>query len=119
MNNSTLLGLFAVCSLAMGCASAYRLGGADARRTLVEGHLELETYGLQPGWNDRYEMLLLNRYGVKTRGVAGCISDHQTREHARGYNEVMSAEVERRFGPDVWERTEREARGLNEKPNPN
>ena len=38
--------------------------------------------------------------------------------HLRGYNEVSSAEITRRYGPNVFERTAKEARALYKKKYP-
>ncbi len=81
--------------------AAYQQGKAAATRELAEGKLALETYGLPPVSRRAYMDLLKQRHGIQLRAVAGCIVNSTITGHARGFNEVMMAEIEKRFGPDA------------------
>jgi len=82
--------------------AAYVHGRADARRDIRDGHLAVEVYGLGAG---SIAKPLEERYHVDTRVVAGCVVDDTLMGHARGYNIVSAAEVRRRFGVDILDRT--------------
>lgn len=114
------VGLLALClglfSLVSSCAAfnSWRgevNGRADAQKDLKAGKLILETMGPPPApWEQTYEKLLKERHGITYSWVAGCIVNDRVSGHARAYNEVMEAEIERRFGKDVLEKTAEEAR---------
>lgn len=114
------VGLLALClglfSLISSC-SAFNSwrgevnGRADAQKDLKAGKLILETMGPPPApWERTYEKLLKERYGITYSWVAGCIVNDRVMGHADGYNEIMAAEIERRFGKGVLEKTAEEAR---------
>jgi hypothetical protein len=90
-------------------ASAYKKGRDDAERDLKAGRLALEIFGLPAPYFGEYTKLLLNRYHIELRQVAGCVSDDQIAGHARGYNEIAMKEIERRYGKDVLETARQEA----------
>jgi len=54
------------------------------------------------------------RYGVDFDTVAGCVVTEELVERTKGYNERMQREISRRFGPDVLEKLEEEARAEQE-----
>lgn len=89
---------------------SYYEGRADAKRDLASGILRLHAYGL-PAWSaEEYDRIFLEEYGVEHEWVAGCVVTTRLVEHARGYNEVMSAAIEQRFGADIFDRVEARAR---------
>ncbi len=81
--------------------AAFLLGKTAATRELAEGKLALETYGLPPVSRRAYMDLLKQRHGIQLRAVAACIVNSSITGHARGFNEIMLAEIEKRFGPDA------------------
>jgi len=86
-------------------------GRTDARKDLQAGNLRLETMGLPPApWEGAYERLLKERYGIRYSWVAGCVVSEGIIGHAKGYNEIMEAEIARKFGDDVLKKTADEAR---------
>jgi hypothetical protein len=108
--------LFGIASLLLitSCATDYSRreaakGRSDARNDLRAGKLANEGFGLPASWASTYDRLLRQRYGVESRSVAGCVVTSEIVGHAVGYNEVMDAEIKRRFGADVFERTAAEA----------
>ncbi len=84
-------------------------GRADALKELAQGTLALETMGLPPVSRGAYIDLLKQRHGIQLRAVAGCLVTPSLTGHARGFNEVMLAEIQKRFGPDALEKAERDA----------
>jgi len=92
---------------------AVEKGRSDALADLRAGKLVTETAGLPMPSEDIYQQLLLQRYGVEQRRVADCIVDRRILSHARGYNEIMMAEIKKRFGPDVFDRTLTKAAGVS------
>ena len=98
---------------------AYIAGQADAHRDIQHGVLAIEAHGLGAGYG-KYAEILKQRYGIEERAVAGCgILDNKTDGHLRGYNEISQAEINRRFGPNVFDRSFAEARAFYEKKYPN
>lgn len=90
-------------------ASAYKKGHDEAERDLKAGRLALEIFGLPAPYFGEYTKLLLERYHIEIRQVAGCVIDAQVSGHAKGYNEVAMKEIERRYGKDIFETTRQEA----------
>lgn len=85
-------------------------GRADARKDLQAGKLRIETMGPPPApWEVTYVKLLKERYGITYSWVAGCIVNDRVSGHARAYNQIMEAEIERRFGKDALKNTADEA----------
>ena len=97
---------------------AYVAGHTSAQRDIQRGILAVESAGLMAEWSGEYVRLLKQRYGVDDRGVAGCVVDDEIIGHMRGYNEVSNAEITRRFGTDIFERTAKDARALYKKKYP-
>jgi hypothetical protein len=84
--------------------TAYRMGRDDARRDLKSGRLAVEVYG-GPGDPRRSYTYLEKLSGVEVRAVARCVVDIYIVGHASGYNCVSSAEIKRRFGTNIIDRS--------------
>ncbi len=95
-----------------GCASDRDVGRADARRDLARGVLQLHDLGGRHDsyLDEDYWPLLKNRYGIRVIDH-GCLIDERTLQRAQGYDEVMDAELARRFGTNFWQPVLEEARG--------
>ena len=103
--------------LPMGCTlsplnatrflAAYLRGRADAHRNTRDGHSAIEVSGLGAG---DFAKPLRDRYGIDTRVVAGCVVNETILGHERGYNVVSAAEIKRRLGVDILDRTSGEPR---------
>jgi hypothetical protein len=90
-------------ALAVGC-SWFRpdhkaRGRAEAERDLAAGRLCIRSYGLPPPWLGRYVARARADLGVEIEAVGGCEVDDAVVARAEGYNEIMSGELDRRFGP--------------------
>jgi hypothetical protein len=88
---------------------AYKKGHDDAERDLKAGHVAVEIFGLPAPYFGEYTKLLLERYHIELRQVAGCLIDEQIAGHAKGYNEVAMKEIERHYGKDILETARQEA----------
>ena len=93
-----------------GCISGRNAGRADARRDLSKGVLGIEAFGRHTSYVfDDYYPLLRERYGIRVTDF-GCLVDDRTIEHVIGYNEIMDAEMARRFGTNYWRQALESAR---------
>jgi hypothetical protein len=90
-------------------SDSYRAGKEAAAKDLKQGILAVETYGLPMPSYGEYENLLKKNYHIELRPIAGCVVDDDILNHVKGYNEVSKAEIHRRFGKDVFEKTMTEA----------
>lgn len=100
----------------MTAIEAYLNGREDAERDIAEGRLAIEIF-VAPWSPDRGAGILKKRYGIETKIVGTDLVFAGEREHARGFNDVMEAEITRQFGPDVLEKAAAEAEA-NWKPPP-
>ena len=89
-------------------------GEVDAERDIKAGKLKLRfRYGRgtanPPPWFTEYQRLLKERCGVETdiRPEAGPI--HGLHPDDREYNEVVTAEIEKRFGDGIVGKLKRQA----------
>lgn len=94
--------------------SEYRRGKADAQKDIQANRLITEVYGFGASKDSAWGRLLKESYGIEQRMVAGCIVDGKIVGHAKGYNEVSHAEIERRFGKDIWDKVEMQLRRENQ-----
>ncbi len=115
------VGVLALCSCSSigGSWLGKIQGRADARKDLQAGKLRMETMGPPPApWEGTYERLLKERHGIEYAWVAGCIVSERVVSHATSYNEIMEAEIDRRFGKGVLDKTADEAKKKTPPPRP-
>lgn len=86
----------------------YRRGKIDAQRDIQANQMITEIYGFGASRDSELGRLLKKRYGIEQRVVAGCIVNEKIIGHAKGYNEISHAEIERRFGKDIWDKVQQE-----------
>ena len=86
-------------------SNSYFAGREAAAKDIKQGILAVETYGLPVACYAEYENLLKQKYGIELRPIAGCVVDDSILKHAKGYNEISDAEIERRFGKDIFGKT--------------
>ncbi len=77
------------------------VGRIDAIHTILAGRIMLATLGYPAPCARDYERVLAAEYDVVVTRVAGCVVEPGVAEEAAGFNEVMEAELERRYGGDV------------------
>ena len=88
--------------------TARRVGRAKAEKDLRMGVVAVETYGYPRP--PEYEQILRDRYHSQLRRIAGDTDVFaDILGHAQGYNELMKAEITRRFGQGVLEAAADEA----------
>ena len=114
------VGVLALCSCtSIGGWVGKIEGRADARKDLQEGKLVREVMGPPPApWVETYQQFLKERYGIENRWVAGCMVSDRVVGHATSYNEIMEAEIDRRFGKGVLDKTADEAKKKTPPPRP-
>lgn len=96
----------------LGLTGAAR-GRAEAKRDIAAGKLGIRMYGMYPEWDPQLRALLQSRFGADLTYVLGCVvksdEDREILERARGYNEEMEREIERRFGVGALDNVRKEA----------
>jgi len=78
----------------------YEKGKADAESDVARGKLLIRRYGLTPGASSESLKELKEKYGIEFFEY-GCLVSGGLIEYVRGYNEVSSAEIKRKFGDKV------------------
>ena len=87
----------------------YQKGKEDALRDLESNKLILKTFGRQASWSFEWKRLLEERYGIEIVVIAGCIVSEEEIEYVKGYNDISVAEIEKRLGKDVLDKTSDDA----------
>ena len=88
---------------------AYAKGQTDARRDLTNGVLSLKTAGLPGPERPEYERLLAERCKVRLEPLAGCWVTEGLGKYIDGYNEVVTAHVQLKYGTNILEALRTEA----------
>ena len=93
---------------------AHERGRSEAGRDLTNGVVLLKFSGLPAPEFSNYARLMSARCGMTVQPIAGCLVTGGLQEYRRGYNEVSSSWIERRYGTnmfnDVWEQAREEYR---------
>lgn len=95
-------------------------GEQAAQADIAAGTLKLlestgpETVGDTP--RRRMRERLLRAKGIRLEHGPGCTDAAEQRGYAAAYNERMTAEVQRRFGPDFWTQLDRNVDRQHEGP---
>ncbi|MCY1057293.1 hypothetical protein [Nannocystis sp. SCPEA4] len=90
-------------------ASAYASGKREAYRAIDRGELALHTSSLPAECRQRYGKLLWRKHRIEHRPPADRVVDEALRDRLDGFNAVMKAEIERRFGTDALAAAARQA----------
>lgn len=102
--------LLGLCAFVRGEADASAKTGREAARADIKaGRLVLRTYGFAYAGSTNYARLLKERLGVEIKSAGGCVVDARIIGETNAYNEVMKAEIARRFGKDALEKIQAEA----------
>jgi hypothetical protein len=88
--------------------AGYVAGRAAALQDLRRNFLAVERYGRELVYASDEDRILLRRFGIHVKHVAGCMVMPRVAGHAKGYNDVSEPEIRRRFG-NALERASREA----------
>lgn len=90
------------------CAYQAHRGAQTARDDLAHGNLQIRAFGLPANWHSDFRKLLEKRYGIQYKNF-GCVVTGAQDAFAKSYNEVVEADLLRKFGRDVIEECAREA----------
>ena len=85
----------------------YQCGKDDASNNAESGRMILETYGLPPKEEFEWQANLKNEYQIESYNF-GCVVSDKMKAYVKGYNEVSEAEIKRKYGDDILERTWRQ-----------
>ena len=102
--------VLSLASLFVVLLSAEIRGGLVASFDLARGHYEVLGFGLPAPWFSEYTRLLRERYGIEERSVAGCIVYGSLVAYADGYNTVSMRAANYKFGRDVFQESNADAR---------
>src|SRR5688500_8402589 len=112
---SLFIGSFEGGNLRPSTRAAAAEGREEARADIEAGDLILRTYGIATSGDSPYNRLLSERLGVKVRIVGGCTPSLKTIVETTAYNDVMEAEIRRRFGSNALAEIERDAKAATER----
>jgi hypothetical protein len=82
--------------------SAQMRGQLIAHFDLSRRHYRILMLGLPTPWRPEYAHILLERYGIENRVVAGCVVTQPLLAYVDGYNQVSMSAANRKFGRDVF-----------------
>ena len=95
-------------------------GKLDAKIDIKNGKYKFKTYGLHSEWFDLYCKILLTKYNIEVEGIAGCVVTNDIRKYVEDYNSVSMAEIKKKYGNDIFEKSKDEAiEGINKQANLN
>lgn len=77
--------------------AAAREGRQEAESDIRDGQLILRTYGFASRGTAASQKVF-ERYGVRRQAVAGCMVNAAILAETAAYNDVMKAEIRKRFG---------------------
>lgn len=84
----------------------FEKGQSDARKDASQGIFIIRTNGLsRKGF---FRSLLREKYGILTEN-SGCLVNDKIYSYNQGYNEISKVEIKKRFGEDIFDKTEKEA----------
>jgi hypothetical protein len=82
--------------------TAHLRGRLAAQLDLRQQHYTFLTYGLEPPERRVIAELLRERYGIELRTVAGDIVSRDMQSYVDGYNGIMIAAANGKFGRNVY-----------------
>lgn len=92
--------------------SFFEKGKKDALRDIQAENLKVKTFGTIVTWFQEWRKILLNEYNVEIEVVSGCVVSDETVEYVNGYNKISEAEIKKKFGEDIFEKTLDEAEAI-------
>jgi hypothetical protein len=90
----------------------YEKGKKEALRDITANNLSLKTLGLKVKWFQEWREILSNKCKIEIDVIAGCMVLDESVDYANGYNEISEAEIKKRFGEDILEKTLDEAEAI-------
>jgi hypothetical protein len=95
-----------------GSPEARAKGAKEAADAIAAGTLKLKDYPPppSPAWYGEYIRLLKERHiEYEAPSLPPGVSDADFREEVRGWNDAMTAEINKRFGADLLQKLQKEA----------
>ncbi len=89
--------------------AAYENGRKQAQEEIARHVLAYQQFGLPAPWMPEYVALLRRDYHIDLR-LGGCVITEDALGFQQGFNEVMFAEIEKRYGQEALRRAAEEAR---------
>ena len=95
-----------------GSRSGREKGIREARAAIAEGKLKLKEYPPTPSppGHGEYTALFRERCGVEYEVISTPDFSEELKQEVWGWNEMMRAEIERKFGPDIFQQLNEEAK---------
>ena len=88
-------------------------GREDALKDIERGVYRLELYGFSGStYKKYYYFILRKKYNIHADMVAGCRVNKYIRDHAKEYNRVMTMEIKKKFGDEVFKNADKEGRKI-------
>jgi hypothetical protein len=84
-------------------------GGLAAMLDISRGRLTILGYGFPSMSRPQYQALLQKKYGIEYKAVARCVVSQTERNYVDGYDRVSMAAAKRRFGPEIFAESAKEA----------
>jgi hypothetical protein len=97
------------------CKRTYERARTQALADLTNGIVKMMTCGMPLPESKEYRELLQSRLGVKLHGVSGCNVSSDEMIYLSGYNDVARPFLELRYGKNVFDALNQEAKELYEK----
>ncbi|HEX6728460.1 MAG TPA: hypothetical protein VF074_00540 [Pyrinomonadaceae bacterium] len=94
---------------------SYYGGRFEAHLDVLSGSYSIRVYGTQDVGIVEYKDILSNEYGIEMVAVGGCLISRELREKSHGYNDVMEAAIEKRYGKGILERLWRRGQSAYER----
>jgi hypothetical protein len=104
--------LFAV--FLCGCKSPYETGKQEANAALSQGKLCWKLCGQPAAHDSLFKQILKDDYKIDLLIVAGCNVPDELRQNVKGYNDIMKAELLKRFQINAVSLAEQKAKQLSE-----
>lgn len=90
----------------------YQKGQKEALADLAAGKLKIKTLGRPVSWFQEWREILLKNYEIEIQRIAGCLVLDEESDYLNGYNNVSEAEIKKRFGENIFERTLKKAEAV-------
>ena len=122
-SNLILFALFFLGSVSFSLAQkppvrgeSYEKGKLEAAENLKNEKFVLKVWGLSSSkfysWesaDEIYDRLLKENYEITYEWVGGCMVDEETAEYVEGYNEIMKAGIEAKYGTGILQKVRKQA----------
>jgi hypothetical protein len=95
---------------------SFEKGKAEAIENIKNEKYVFKAWGLSsssfyswPSAEEIYNSMLKDKYQITFEWIGGCIVDEETAEYANGFNQMMTAGVETKYGIGILEKVRKQA----------